>query len=219
MCETNQVIQHCKLFTDFPADPIVVVIGLRNGRMLCHSIITDVLQRNIDKYGENASLNAEIDASREIIHQMGQNILSSIPQFLGLNGSDPWETLDEVIEQPYLSMPDHMPAAPLDLLTSVDMMPKSLPVLRISRGVFLLFNLALVGRLAAHGSEIRTTICKVLRVMGRNHGLSLAIILATALEENRISGSVIDYQRKADAWVVGEASEEPLVGQRHPERD
>lgn len=49
--------------------------------------------------------------------------------------------------------------------------------------------------------------------------MSLAIILATALEEIRISGSVIDYQRKADAWVVGEGSEEPLVAQRLPEMD
>ena len=151
------------------------------------------------------------------MHKMEMDILASMPQFLGLNGSDPWESIDENIEQPFLCMPDNMPAAPMELLSSVDMAPKSLPVLRISRGVFLLFNLALVGRLAEHGSQIRTTVCKVLRVMGRNHGLSLAIILATALEENRISGSVIDYQRKADAWVVGEASEEPLVGQKYPE--
>lgn len=219
ICELEQVKLNYKSVADWLADPIVVVIGVRNGRMLCHSIIVDVLQRNIEKHGHNSNLNSEINESREIIRLMEMDILASVPQFLGLSGPDPWESLDENIEQPFLCMPDNMPAAPMDLLTSVDMVPKSLPVLRISRGVFLLFNLALVGRLAENGSQIRTTICKVLRVMGRNHGLSLAFILATALEENRISGSVIDYQRKADAWVVGDASEEPLVGQKHPERD
>lgn len=185
--------------------------------MLCHSIIVDILKRTTDSYDTYTNVAADIEASCSIIRQMQMDILACVPQILGLSGPDPWAMLDEATWQPFLRTQDDIPSPAQDPLVSIDTGPANLPVLRISRGVFLVFNLALVGRLARSGSEIRTTVCKILRVMGRDFGMSLAFIIATALEENRISASVIDYQKKADAWVIGEESEQPLVGVRLPE--
>ena len=184
--------------------------------MFCHGIIVDVLLRNIDSYDVYTKLRSELDASRDMIHQMQMDILAGIPQYLGLKGSDPWKQLDSAASEP-LSLEDNMPGPPMDVMTAVNMGPTNLPVLRITRGIFLLFNLAMAGRMAESGSEIRTTICKIMRVIGRKFGVSMAFLLATALEENRISRSIIDYQKKADAWVVGRESEDPLVGRRFPE--
>ena len=104
------------------------------------------------------------------------------------------------------------------MMIALNMGTSNLPVLRIGRLVVMIYNVAMVGRFAQVGSPTRVATCKVLRLMGRKFGISLAFIFATALEENRISSSVIEYQVKADAWIVGEASNEPLVGGSPQER-
>ena len=78
-----------------------------------------------------------------------------------------------------------------------------------------IFNLVVAGRLGCPGSEIRKATCRILRLIGQVRGLSLASIFRAALEENLVSSSVIDYQKRADAWVLGGRSQDRYTAGSH----
>ncbi len=141
-------------------------------------MINDVLLRG-GSHDEN--FQTQLDASREIMKHMEYDLLASVPQFLGCHTHrNPWEAIRDA-EPGSFNPKDLVPFVGTEEFKNADMMPPDLPILRTSRGWFLLLNLAMVGRLAGRGSKIRNTTCTLMRILGRKFGLSMAQSIAKAL--------------------------------------
>lgn len=178
-----------------------------NGRMLCQRIISDILGR---EYVRNPRLEFyyAIEESRRSLRHIQMDVIASVPHCLGMTSidtMDPWQSIT-------MASTSHMNVnSDSNAFTYASMTAGQLPMLRIVRSYGLIFNLSLTGRLADPGSEIRDTASQVLKLMGRSLGMSLATIFGSALEENRVSSSIIADHTKADAWVLEQAAQDVLA--------
>ena len=184
---------------------------MKNGRLLCHGMIIDILKRKA-AVGLDPNGWLDMQESRQVIHRVQMNILAGMPQDLRTIGPQMSETANIISGETLFKTDDvvDVTAASLSNLT-----PSDLPIMQITRGHTQVFVLALCGRLAPPGSEIRGAVCRLLDLIGKYRRFPLAFVFRTALEENRISSSVINYRSNAEAWGVGERFDDSYtVGRR-----
>lgn len=142
----------------------------RNGRLVCNTIIVRTLECMASRgstimYGKQRTARCT-----EMINTMSEDILASVPQHNGFPGLDARGL-------------KRLPTPGTGVTSLMDYSQSTLPVLRTSTGYLLVWCLASVGKLAAHGSEMRTAAYRALRATGKSLGIRQAFRLADWIEE------------------------------------
>ena len=163
---------------------------MRNGRIICHALILKILQRRPHELNPMA-VGSQRKESHAIMRQAQTEILATVPQHVGYMSLNPFEC-NSLTPGDLFSSTGSLPTPSMDMLRVVGLARPDLPVLRTSCGYLLLWALALAGKVADVGSNLRNSVCNMLDHAGRVICMSQAFIFSSALRENRPACSVVD---------------------------
>ena len=153
---------------------------MRGGRIICNTLIKSAAAQLPEERETDHILSQQCST---IIQQMQTNILATVAQYVGMTGD---KYANMISRQCGDAVGVHIPPAPTILLKTANIERVDLPSLRLSHAHNLLWSVGLVGRAVVVEDPIRTTVCKVLRLIGQKLGISQAFAVAATLETDRM---------------------------------
>ncbi|KAK4978560.1 hypothetical protein LTR42_001060 [Elasticomyces elasticus] len=142
---------------------------MRNGRLMLSTIIINTLETLEAGTRSVEDANNLLASSKAVARQMSNEILASVPQYMGFPGLEDCGI-------------GSFPTFGTGVSKLMDYGQSHLPVLRTSNGYALIWCLASVGQRAPFGSTVRVAACEALRLSSRTLGAKQASYLAEWLE-------------------------------------